>query len=279
MKRLLLSALFCLLASVAATAQKATFDPTHFSRQAGALQLGLTPACYDSYLSPNNFSGLGLGFATESWSQSRLSDNLFVQQTDVLMADVAMHGAATEFGGYDRYTCSFAFSLAQRGHFRFFLGPQVQARLGAIYNVQNSNNPVAVHLAANVGAMAIVEFNAHTLLFHLPIRAFAQADVPLIGTFFAPEYTQSYYEIFSLHHWDHLFHLATPVTYFTRSSNIGCDFTLRHSILRLQFSSEVCQWHTATNNSCLVHSTVGIGFVRNLYSVHPHEEVVRSLPY
>ena len=36
-----------------------------------------------------------------------------------------------------------------------------------------------------------------------PFSLRLQADAPIVGMMFSPQYGQSYYEIFSLHHYDH----------------------------------------------------------------------------
>ena len=69
---------------------------------------------------------------------------------------------------------------------------------GFIYNLRNSNNPAQAKAYGSIdaSAMAIYKFK----IGNYPLVLRYQANLPLMGLMFSPEYGQSYYEIFSLGH-------------------------------------------------------------------------------
>ena len=92
-----------------------------------------------------------------------------------------------------RFTLSPTLSLG--------IGPMAEAMTGFTYNLRNGNNPAQAHLVLNTGVSGVAEWQFS--VFGMPMRSRLQADIPLLGLMFSPAYGQSYYEIFSLGHYDH----------------------------------------------------------------------------
>ena len=91
---------------------------------------------------------------------------------------------------------------------RLALGGLAELSTGFTYNTRNGNNPAQGRPDANISASAIVEYSFP--LFRRRIEARAQLDVPLVGAKFTPNYGQSYYELFSLGHYDKNVRVVSP---------------------------------------------------------------------
>ena len=113
----------------------------------------------------------------------------------------------------------------------FSAGPMTQLRAGIVYDAVNSNNPVTVRAHANLGATGMAWFN--TRLGRIPVTLRYQVQLPVAGVFFAPEYDESYYEIYLGNH-----------------KNLGADFNLRKVVLRLGYRNRLEHW---TVNNLHVH--------------------------
>ena len=65
-----------------------------------------------------------------------------------------------------------------------------------LYNLRNSNNPATAKAAIDLGATAMASY--HFYISRLPVTLRYQVSLPVIGTFFSPEFGQSYYEMFGI---------------------------------------------------------------------------------
>lgn len=93
-------------------------------------------------------------------------------------------------------------------HWRFAAGGTVEGSGGFTYNTRGSNNPAQGRLGVSLNASALAEYRFK--LWHRMATARVLADVQIAGVQFAPEYGQSYYEIFSLGHTDGIIHFTHP---------------------------------------------------------------------
>ena len=89
---------------------------------------------------------------------------------------------------------------------RIGLGGLLEASGGFTYNTRNSNNPAQARLGTAVLVSAIVDYQFR--FFSQKATASVEVNAQMLGVQFAPEYGQSYYEIFSLGHSDGVVHLT-----------------------------------------------------------------------
>ena len=75
-------------------------------------------------------------------------------------------------------------------------GGEAALTLGGLYNLRNSNNPATAKAAIDLGATAMASY--HFYISRLPVTLRYQVSLPVIGTFFSPEFGQSYYEMFGI---------------------------------------------------------------------------------
>jgi hypothetical protein len=122
-----------------------------------------------------------------------------------------------------------------------------QLRAGIVYDEVNSNNPVTVRAHANLGAAGMAWLD--TRMWRLPVTLRYQMQLPVMGVFFAPEYDESYYEIYLGNH-KNLAHLGWWGNRLDITNYLGADLHLGKTILRLGYRNRLEHW---TVNNLHVH--------------------------
>ena len=69
---------------------------------------------------------------------------------------------------------------------------------GAVYNIRNSNNPVAAQAMTGLALNAMAAWNFR--IGRLPVLLSDRLSIPSLNLFFMPEYGESYYEIYLGNH-------------------------------------------------------------------------------
>ena len=285
MKRNLFSTLFfLLLVSSFAFAQEPSdlavdvLQPGRFVRSGTTFNIGFITSCFDSYLSPNNYLGYDISMLGENWRRLSKNNHLFLQSLYDTSVGIAVGGSTSSaIVANEVYSDAFVWRVARLGPVDLYAGPEAQGRIGVVYNTRNSNNPANLKLGVHVGGMGMAEVRYR--IISIPARTSYQLDLPLMGAVFAPQYTQSYYEIFTFKHFAGTVHFVFPFNGFSLRRILTTDLTLRNSILRLMMESDTYQWRTSTNSYALSSFRFGVGFVFNAYSIHPREKVSDYLPY
>ena len=157
----------------------------------------------DTYLSPLHYGGGQVALQSERFGQLTCENGRwFAQSLFTLHADYTTPrtGSGLTIGGMADYSYTYYYRPLHTNGWSLYVGPQGQLRIGGIYNLRNSNNPAQLKLGVNLAASAMGKY-AFTL-WSTPMSVRLQADVPLFGFAFAPDYGQSYYEIFSRGNYD-----------------------------------------------------------------------------
>lgn len=253
-------------------------QPERFVRSGTTFNLGLITSCFDSYLSPNNYMGIEASALSENWRRSAASDCLFLQSLSDSSVGITQGGSNSSCLVLNEVLSNaWAWRVARWGIVDFYAGPELQGRFGVLYNTRNSNNPANVKLGLHAGGMAMAEVRYHIADF--PMRSSYQIDMPLVGAVFSPQYTQSYYEIFTLKHFAGIVHFVSPFNGFSLRRILTTDMTMRHSILRLSIENDSYQWRTSSNSYAFHSFRLGVGFVFNSYAIYPREKAYNYLPY
>ena len=205
---------------------------------------------HDSYLTPITYDGFDLGLGLEVMRPIR--DGKWLWQLNVgadynYVENPAQNNDLHKLMG----DISFDMQRCWRGVFHpklnFAAGPMAQVRAGIVYDEVNSNNPVTVRALAAVGATGMAWFN--TRLGRKPLTLRYQAQLPALGTFFAPEYDESYYEIYLGNH-RNLAHLAWWGNRLDMTHYLGADLQLGKTTLRVGYRTRLEHW---TVNHLHVH--------------------------
>ncbi len=215
---------------------------------------------HDSYLTPITYGGLDLGLTYEVMSPTRDSWlwHLQVGSDYNYVENNAKNNELHKLMG----DISFDMQRQWRGvlnpRLNVAAGPMAQVRAGIVYDAVNSNNPVTVRAHANVGATGMAWFN--TRLGRVPLTLRYQVQLPVAGVFFAPEYDESYYEIYLGNH-RNLAHLGWWGNRLDMTNYVGADLHLGKAVLRIGYRSRLEHWsvnHLKVHD--VTHSLVlGIG--------------------
>ncbi|MBQ7741377.1 MAG: DUF3316 domain-containing protein [Bacteroidaceae bacterium] len=228
---------------------------------------------WDTYLSNERYHGGGLTVASQisrptHWMQRRL----YVQhltQGNLAIAEPRSDKHKT-INGFFHWQVGWQYHLlgvrseelgVRSEKWELNVGGGVQTRLGFVYNTLGGNNPASARVAVNLIAMGQVR--RHFNLWHKPFTAALQADVPLTGLFFTPDYGQSYYEIFSLGHGKHNVQMVNPFRAFQANVMLTLDCRLKaRTALRVGYQGQFMQSHANGLKTQDFYNNVLIGFVR-----------------
>ena len=216
---------------------------------------------HDSYLTPITYNGLDLGLGYEAVRSVR--NDKWLWQLNVggdynYVENKAQNNNLHKLMG----DLSFNMQRCWRGvlspKLNFAVGPMAQLRAGIVYDAVNSNNPVTVRAHANLGAAGMAWFN--TRLGRKPITLRYQVQLPVAGVFFAPEYDESYYEIYLGNH-KNLAHLGWWGNRLDMSHYLGADLHMGKTTVRIGYRTRLEHW---TVNHLKVHDVshslvLGIG--------------------
>ena len=205
---------------------------------------------HDSYLTPITYDGIDLGLSIEAtrWvNRYRWLWQLGVGAGYNYVENNAQNNELHKVMGDISFNMQHAWLGLIHLRLGFSAGPMTQLRAGIVYDAVNSNNPVTVRAHWNLGATGMAWFN--TRLGRLPITLRYQLQLPVAGVFFAPEYDESYYEIYLGNH-KNLAHLGWWGNRFDMTNYLGADFNLGKTILRLGYRNRLEHW---TVNHLHVH--------------------------
>jgi hypothetical protein len=216
---------------------------------------------HDSYLTPITYDGLDLAIGYEAMRSVRGGKWLWQLQVG---ADYNYTENKARNNDIHLLLGDIAFDMQRqwRGaiarRVNLSAGPMTQLRAGIAYNAVNSNNPVSARAHWNVGVTGMAWLD--TRLWRLPVTLRYQAQLPVAGIFFAPEYDESYYEIYLGNH-KGLVHAGWWGNRFDMTNYLGADLHLGKTVLRIGYRSRLEHWQV---NGLKVHDfshalVLGIG--------------------
>jgi hypothetical protein len=191
----------CCLPLWAAAQRGSSSDAPLYSVNEGTL-IGI--GRYDignTYLSPSSdasasYTGMGLRVLNE---RMRLVDTRISSQ-QMLHVDLSYtsNPAATisAMSGVIDYSYGYHYRFMPVEGLRILAGASARGMFGFIYNTQSANNPTALNFDIDLNLSAAALYTLR--LRNWPLTFRYQAEAPCAGVLFAPDYGQSYYEIFGL---------------------------------------------------------------------------------
>ena len=156
---------------------------------------------YDSYLSPLDYVGSTLGFTRIGERTMQRGQGRWSQMTYFDLNASQLHnpvGNATTWDGELQFNYGQHYHLMAQPKWHVALGGLLGAHLGGTYNTRNGNNPGQMRMALDLAVSAVAA--RQFALWKKRWTWRTQCDIPVMGTFFTPNYGQSYYEIFILGH-------------------------------------------------------------------------------
>lgn len=236
----------------------------------------------DTYLSGYDYTGVALQYNQENFRDARTGSYRWKYQTTFYSTlGYATQGVNTELTGMASYNWAGYHPLEVGNDLKLLAGVQLQAEGGALYIPSNGNNPVSVKLRTAIAASAMA-------IYRIPIRsaecvARYQLDVPLAGVMFAPEFGQSYYEIFGLGHSGGVVTFAHPFNCPSWRHLLSFDIPLRYrhhsATLRLSYTADLYQSNVNDTRCHIYRHAFTFGFVKTIFKVKDGNAIKAYSPY
>ncbi len=166
--------------------------------------IGLGPTnILDTYLSQEHFSGSGLTFLStvERRSPGTRWSTFMQHQANMSYAKDRNEDVGELEASYNFYWGKYYAWTFFEDALKVQAGAMLDANVGFIYNSVNGNNPAQARLHLNLMPSAAATYSFSLFGHRAALRY--QAELPLVGVMFSPNYGQSYYEIFSEGDYDH----------------------------------------------------------------------------
>lgn len=250
------------------SAQKDSLEANRYITRATSYGLGHANIL-DTYLSPQEYTGIEGRILRESMRMTRLFDgNLSLQ--NIFQANLSYtHNKAENnntFAGLVNWNYGLHYQFRIGNNLKLLAGGLGDLNGGFVYNLQNSNNPASAKAYINLAAsgMAIYRFR----IKKIPFVARYQANVPVAGVLFSPNYGQSYYEIFTLGNSDGVVKFTTFKTQPAIRQMFSLDFPVFSAKLRLSYLWDIQQ---SKVNQLKTHTYSHIfmaGFVKEFYRIN-----------
>ena len=151
----------------------------------------------NTYLSPLRYSGTDLALSG-LWTKSLPCNPQHLSMTFETRLNMASMTSSARMGReYDFHAfLSWGMMWQKRlpNNLTAGVGGSLGVYGGAVYNIRNSNNPVAAQAMTGIALNAMASW--HFRIGRLPILLADRLSLPSLNIFFMPEYGESYYEIY-----------------------------------------------------------------------------------
>lgn len=219
----------------------------------------------DTYLSPLTYKGTDLALLNRTERLARWGKGK-VTVTGLYNGHAAYVASPTDDGKMLDAELSASggwhYNWRPAQHWRLALGGLAELSGGFTYATRNSNNPAQARLGTSLWASGIAEYSF--LFFGKNATARMQLDAQLVGAQFAPEYGQSYYEIFSLGHNKGIVHLTQMGNCPTYRAQAAVSFPVKKANVTLGYAADIRQSKLGGLKRHAWRNTFMIGYTRRL---------------
>ena len=259
--------LFCSAAAV--SAQTDTVPRHRLTSHAWTVGVGRTNRL-DTYLSPLEYAGPELHVVRETMRPTRWLGGRLTTQTLVTGGVAYTHSPTDDGKAWSAQVdacLGYHYNWTPVPGLRLMAGAQLAGGLGGQYHTRNGNNPAQARLdvALNASVAAVYRF----LLMRKWFTARLQLDAPVAGAMFTPNYGQSYYEIFSLGHYDRNVRATHPFNAPTARLLAALRIPVAGATLSLGYLGDVRQADVAHLKRHLWNHQFMIGYERTLRLLRP----------
>lgn len=197
----------------------------------------------DTYLSPERYKGWQVNYLSHTTNEreDRCISTLSVHQGSFAHANNRA-GTANEMQAMYHFAYAWHYNwylLNQRLNVK--AGGMLNTHLGMLYNTRNSNNPMQAKVGLNVAPSVMASYRF--CIKNKPLTVRYEADAPLLGMMFSPNYGQSYYEIFSEGNYDHNVVVTHPINALSLRQMLTLDFSVYKTTFRIGYLGDYQQAH------------------------------------
>lgn len=165
----------------------------------------------DTYLTPLEYTGPDYALLHRTERKARWGHGKVTVAASYTAQIAYLHSPTDdgkEWDGEITAAGGWLYNWRPASRLRLCAGGAIEGSGGFTYNTRASNNPAQGRLGAALLATVLAEYAFP--LFRSDAKAVVEFSAPALGVQFAPEYGQSYYEIFSLGHNGGTMHLTHP---------------------------------------------------------------------
>lgn len=222
---------------------------------------------FETYLSPLEYTGTEVRFLHESMRMTRLlggkvSGQSLIQVNASYNKNISQ--TAEMYAGLVNWSYALHYQFRMNDDkLKILVGPMLDLNGGVVYNRRNSNNPAQAKAYGGLGASGMLIYKFRIARYPLTVRY--QANLPLLGVMFSPEYGESYYEIFSLGNGGRNVVFTSLHNNPSLRQMVTLDFPIRNVTMRVGYVCDIQQSKVNNLKSHAYSHDFMIGFVRNLY--------------
>lgn len=242
-----------------------TLEPNRIIIRATLYGVGFTNV-FDTYLSPQEYKGIDFRISRESMRMTKWMDGNVSQQT-FFQADLGYThnrvGNNNTFSGLANWNYGLHYNFPITPNFKLLAGGVADLNGGFVYNLRNGNNPAQARAYVSLAASGMAIWNLR--IKNRPVTLRYQLNLPLMGVMFSPNYGQSYYEIFTLGHWDGVIKFTSLHNQPSLRQMLTADFPVGRARMRFAYIWDAQQ---AKVNEIKMHTyshVFMVGFVKELY--------------
>lgn len=222
---------------------------------------------FETYLSPLEYTGTEVRFLHESMRMTRLLGGKVSGQS-LLQVNASYNKnisqTAEMYAGLVNWSYALHYQFRMNNDkLKILVGPMLDLNGGVVYNRRNSNNPAQAKAYGGLGASGMLIYKFRIARYPLTVRY--QANLPLLGVMFSPEYGESYYEIFSLGNGGRNVVFTSLHNNPSLRQMVTLDFPIRNVTMRVGYVCDIQQSKVNNLKSHAYSHNFMIGFVRNLY--------------
>ena len=248
------------------TAPAAPWDEARHITRSVLYGVGYTNL-FDTYLSPLEYRGMEFRIAREAGRTVRRNPLLSTQScfNGHLGFGTSPAGNNRMVSGMVNWTYAIHYRFQLAPNFKLLTGGAIDLNGGFFYNLRNGSNPASARAFAALDASVMGVWNFKIRRYPMQLRY--QAQLPVAGARFSPQYGQSYYELFLLGNRSGMIRFTSLHNAFSLRQRLTLDFPVRRSTLRVSYVADLDQSHlnklrTHSYSHCFL-----IGFVRDLYKL------------
>ena len=222
---------------------------------------------FETYLSPLEYTGTEVRFLHESMRMTRLlggkvSGQSLIQVNASYNKNISQ--TAEMYAGLVNWSYALHYQFRMNDDkLKILVGPMLDLNGGVVYNRRNSNNPAQAKAYGGLGASGMLIYKFRIARYPLTVRY--QANLPLLGVMFSPEYGESYFEIFSLGNGGRNVVFTSLHNNPSLRQMVTLDFPIRNVTMRVGYVCDIQQSKVNNLKSHAYSHDFMIGFVRNLY--------------
>jgi hypothetical protein len=223
---------------------------------------------YDSYLSPQEYKGIDFRLSRETMRMTNMFDgNISAQNFFQANLSYAHNRAGNNntFAGLINWNYGWHYQFHLSENFKVLAGGLGDFNGGFVYNLRNSNNPASARAYINLTASGMLIW--HTRIKSLPLTIRYQANIPIAGVLFSPNYGQSYYEIFTLGNRSGVLNFTSLHNQPSIRQFFTVDVPISLSRLRFSYLWDVQQSRVNRLRTHTYGYVFMVGVVRDLYRI------------